>query len=80
MKKVIYYVVLISSVLTIPLSVFAIINTMVSIKYHTEDGDGCISLVTGENLCIIFLLWKFLLVISILLIFLLLIFKRKIIK
>ena len=80
MKKIIYYVVLVLSVLAIPLSAFAIINTMVSVKYETEFGDGCISLTTGENLCTIILLWKILLIISIALILLLLIFKRKIIK
>lgn len=38
-------------------SSFAYINTMVSIKYETEYGDGCISEVTGDNLCLIKILW-----------------------
>ena len=79
-KKVIYYVVLILSILAIPLSVFAIINTGVSIKYETEYGAGCISCISGDNLCTVILCWKILLVISIILISFLLIYKRKIIK
>lgn len=30
---------------------------MVSIKYETETGVGCISGITGENLCVIKNLW-----------------------
>jgi len=80
MKKIVYYIVLILSILAIPLSIFATINTMVSQKYETECGNGCISLVNGDNLCTIILLWKIALIVSIVLILLLLIFKRKIIK
>ncbi len=36
---------------------FATVNTMVSIKYETDSGNGCISGITGENLCIIQSLW-----------------------
>jgi len=39
------------------LSSFAVVNTMVSIKYETETGDGCISLVSGDNLCLIKMGW-----------------------
>ena len=39
------------------ISSFATINTMVSIKYETETGVGCISCITGENLCVIKNLW-----------------------
>ena len=80
MNKIIYYIILVLYGLAIPLSGFAIINTMVSIKYETEDGNGCISCVSGENLCTIILLWKIVLITSIVLIMLLLICKRKIIK
>ena len=75
MKKIVYYLVLILSVLAVPLSIFAIINTMVSVKYETEYryGGSCISLVSGDNLCTIILFWKIMLIISILLILLLLI-------
>lgn len=38
-------------------SCFVVVNTMVSIKYETETGDGCISLVTGNKLCVIKFLW-----------------------
>ena len=39
------------------ISCFAVVNTMVSIKYETETGVGCISSITGENLCVIKNLW-----------------------
>jgi len=39
------------------LSCFAVINTMVSIKYETETGDGCMSAVSGDNLCLIKMGW-----------------------
>jgi preprotein translocase subunit SecG len=38
-------------------SSFGYINTMVSIKYETESGDGCISEVSGDNLCLIKISW-----------------------
>ena len=39
------------STLGIPVLAFGIINTMVSLKYETDDPTDCISLVTGQDLC-----------------------------
>lgn len=53
-SAIIIEIILISGFL---LSSFATINTMVSIKYETEFGDGCISYNSGYNLCLIKALW-----------------------
>jgi hypothetical protein len=78
MKKVVYYFILFLAVLVIPLSIFGITNTMVSVKYETEYGDGCISLTSGNNLCHIILFWQILLILCVLIIVSLLLFKQKI--
>ncbi len=39
------------------LSCYAIVNTMVSIQYAPDFGNGCISAVSGENLCAAKALW-----------------------
>jgi hypothetical protein len=49
--KTFYYILLSISILGIPLFIFGIINTMVSLKYETENLEDCISLVTGTDLC-----------------------------
>ena len=51
MNRIFYYILLSFSILGIPLFIFGIINTMVSLKYETEDPEDCISLVTGADLC-----------------------------
>lgn len=51
-KKIIYLVLFGISMLGIAAFGFGIINTMVSIKYETESPKDCISLVTGDNLCL----------------------------
>ena len=40
------------SVLGIPVFAFGIINTGVSLKYETENPTDCISLITGQDLCL----------------------------
>ena len=49
------------------LSCFAVVNTMVSMKYETETGDGCISMVSGDNLCLIKICWIIIAVVFLLL-------------
>lgn len=51
------------------LSCFAVVNTMVNIKYETETGDGCISMVSGDNLCLIKICWIIIAVVFLLLSF-----------
>ncbi|WP_303918044.1 hypothetical protein [Draconibacterium sediminis] len=51
MKKVLYLIFLILSFLAALVNGFAIVNTMVSIKYETNNPSDCISNVTGIDLC-----------------------------
>lgn len=50
-KRTIYRATLFSSLAAIPVLIFGIINTMVSLKYETNDSADCISGITGTNLC-----------------------------
>ena len=50
-KKTIFYVLIGLSIIGIPVFAFGILNTMVSLKYETNNPSDCISLVTGANLC-----------------------------
>jgi hypothetical protein len=47
----IYVTVLVLMILAIPVLAFGILNTMVSIKYETESGNQCLSIITGDDLC-----------------------------
>lgn len=51
MKKGLYLTFLILSLLAALVNGFAIVNTMVSIKYETNNPSDCISNVTGIDLC-----------------------------
>jgi len=51
MKKIIFYIVLVISFLGILLFSFGIINTMVSLKYETNNSTDCISNITSVDLC-----------------------------
>ncbi|TDO96554.1 hypothetical protein EV145_11152 [Flavobacterium sp. 245] len=50
-RKLIYFLLITISVLGILVSPYGIINTMVSLKYETENIQDCVSNVSGENLC-----------------------------
>ena len=50
-KKLIFYTLIGISVLGIPVFAYGILNTMVSLKYETDNPTDCISLVTGQDLC-----------------------------
>jgi len=60
------------------LSCFAIVNTMVSMKYEADD--GCISGITGENLCLQKAIWMALCVLIVVLMIVLGIYKKKFLK
>lgn len=77
-KKIAYYFVICILILIIPFFAFGIVNTVVSQKYETETGCGCISLTSGDNLCLIITLFAGLILLSIIGIILLLYFKNKI--
>jgi len=79
-KKTIFYILIGLSVLGIPVFLFGIINTMVSLKYETENPTDCISLVTGQDLCFTIQVLKALIVACILTIILLLIFRKQLLS
>lgn len=80
MKKLLYYILLAISILAIPFSGFAIINTSVSLKYETWDSGDCISLVSGENLCLTLWIFRIILIVCIVSLVMLLILKERILK
>ena len=80
MKRVLYYALLTVLTLSIPLWMFAIVNTYVSIKYETGDGNGCISSISGENLCLTIWIFRGLIFLCIISIIALLYFRKRILK
>ena len=80
MKSKYFVILLIILVLLIPIQIFGIINTMVSLKYETENPSDCISRITGNDLCNSIKNMKISIGIDVLIIILLLVFKKKIIK
>jgi len=79
-KKIIFYTLIGLSVLGIPVFAFGIINTMVSLKYETNSPTDCISLVTGQDLCLTIQVLKGLIVTCILSVVLLAVFKKRILQ
>jgi len=79
-RKIVFYILIGLSVIGIPISVFGIINTMVSLKYETKSPSDCISLVTGQDLCMTIQMLKALTVAFVLIIMLLLVFRKRILS
>ena len=79
-KKIIFYFLIGFSILGIPVFVFGIINTMVSLKYETENPTDCISLITGQDLCLTIQILKALTVVCVVTIVLLLVFRKRILN
>ena len=79
-RKIVYFLLVTISVLSILISPYAIINTMVSIKYETENIQDCISNVSGENLCNTIRNLKIMFVFSVLLLAGLIYFRKKILN
>jgi len=79
-KKIIFYTIIGLSVLGIPVFAFGIINTMVSLKYETDSPTDCISLVTGQDLCLTIQVLKGLIATCILTVVLLAVFKKRILQ
>jgi ABC-type Mn2+/Zn2+ transport system permease subunit len=79
-KRIIFYILIGLSILGIPVFSFGIINTMVSLKYETENPTDCISLVTGQDLCITVQILKTLVIVCIVTIILLLVFRKRILS
>ena len=80
MKKVIYYILFSISIIGIPLFAFGIINTMVSIKYETNNQGDCISLISGQDLCFTIKVLQGLIVTCVVGIIALMILRKKILK
>ena len=80
MKKVLYAFVLGISFLAIPVLLFGIVNTMVSQKYETDYPQDCISVISGDDLCLEIKIMKGLVAFSVLVITLLLVYRKRILK
>lgn len=78
MRKIIYYISQLILFITFGVSCFAIVNTMVSMKYEADD--GCISGITGENLCLQKTMWIALCVLIVVLMIVLAFYKKKIVR
>ena len=52
MKKRHYYILLFTSLAVIPISFYGLLNNAVSKKYELNDPSDCISLETGQDLCL----------------------------
>ena len=78
MRKITYYLSQFILFITFGVSCFAIVNTMVSMKYEADD--GCISGITGENLCLQKAIWMALCVLIVVLMIVLGIYKKKFLK
>ena len=51
MRKTVYFSLIVISILGTLVAPYGIVNTMVSLKYETENIQDCVSNVSGENLC-----------------------------
>lgn len=79
-KIIIFYMLIGLSVLGIPVFAFGIINTGVSLKYETENPTDCISLITGQDLCLTVHVLEALIVACVALIILLMVFRKRILQ
>lgn len=80
MSKKFYYILLTVIILGIMLFVFGIINTMVSLKYETNNPGDCISVVTGSDLCSAIRNMRIYLIISVAIMIGFIFLRKKIIK
>ena len=79
-RKLIYLSLIAISIVVILISTYGIINTMVSLKYETENIQDCISNVSGVNLCETITNLKIVVVFSFLLLLCLIYFRKKLLK
>ncbi len=76
--KLIYFLLITISILGILITPYGIINTMVSLKYETENIQDCISNVSGENLCNTIRNLKIVFVVCFLMLIFLIYFRKRI--
>ncbi|MBP6576038.1 MAG: hypothetical protein KA796_06715 [Chryseobacterium sp.] len=80
MKKSVYQTIISLLILVIVMSVFAVVNIQVSLKYETENMKDCISLVSGRNLCQELLVSKIIIVICLIIVSGMLSFRNRIVR
>jgi ABC-type Mn2+/Zn2+ transport system permease subunit len=64
----------------IPFFLFGILNTMVSLKYETNNPNDCISTISGDDLCFAIKIFKILIVICAVVFITMMIFRKNILK
>ena len=79
-RKSYYILSVLISTIGIVLSPLAIVNTMVSLKYETENVNDCVSLVNGQNLCNTILYLKIAFIVCLAILIGLLYFRKRILK
>lgn len=80
MRKSVYQTIISLLILVIVMSVFAVVNIQVSLKYETDNPKDCISLVSGRNLCQDLLVSKIIIVICLIIVSGMLSFRNRIVK
>jgi len=80
MKKPVFQSIISFLILVIVMSVFAVVNIQVSLKYETENMKDCISLVSARNLCQDLLVSKIIIVVCLIIISGLLSLKSSILR
>jgi len=65
MVKTTYIIILFSNFILLILSAFAIIKSMVSLKYEVNKADDCISMITGSDLCFRKVIFQYIFIFSI---------------
>lgn len=76
-KRILFFVLLGLSLLGIPVFIYGIINTGVSLKYETQNPTDCISTITGQDLCLTIHILKGLIIVCVLIIVLLIVFRKR---
>lgn len=66
--------------ISILIEIFGLVNTMVSLKYETENLNDCVSIISGINLCSSVKMFEIIIVINIILIIGMIFFKKTLIK
>ncbi|WDF48040.1 hypothetical protein PQ459_06045 [Chryseobacterium sp. KACC 21268] len=80
MRKSGYQTIISLLILVIVMSVFAVVNIQVSLKYETENMKDCISLISGRNLCQELLVSKIIIVICLIIVSGMLSFRNRIVR
>ena len=75
-----YRILLTIIILLFAYSILATLDTMVSLKYETDNTDGCISSITGYDLCLRKNIYQALAVTSLILVVTIAVLKNKIVR